>query len=106
MAREGDHERQRLTGADLERNLRPDQLDYLEVLERSMWINRWVWDRAYPQRVVDPSERQRADDALDAMGEDLANVIALLAKAGLHLDDHYYMVRDVVDQHGSRADST
>ena len=54
-----------------------------------MSINRWVWDRAYPQRVVDPSERQRADDALDAMGEDSANVIELLAKAGLLLDDHY-----------------
>ena len=37
-----DHEEARITGADLERALTPDQLDHITVLERSMWVNKIV----------------------------------------------------------------
>ena len=90
-----DHEEARITGADLERALTPDQLDHITVLERSMWVNKIVWNRAYPNRVLDPNERAIADEALRAIGEDLAGVVNVLDEAGLELDDHYLEIRRI-----------
>jgi hypothetical protein len=97
VMRRGGQEQTRLTGADLERVLRPDQLSHIAVLERAMWVNKIVWEGAHPLRVLDPSQRSLADEALKAMGDDLAGVVNVLEDAGLVLDDHYLAIRDITD---------
>ena len=93
-----DHEEARITGADLERALTLDQLNHIAVLERSMWVNKIVWNRAYPNRVLNPNEGATADEALNAMGDDLAGVVNVLDEAGLTLDDHYIDIRRIAGQ--------
>jgi hypothetical protein len=99
VARSHGIEQQRITRAELEKRLTPDQLDYIRVLEKSMEINLVLWRRSYPNRVLNPSERQQADAATDAMAEDLLGVLDSIEEAGFYLDDHYIEVRKVVKQH-------
>lgn len=90
-------EQQRITRSEFERKLTPEQLRYVSVLEKSMEVNLALWERAYPHRALDPKRREEADQAIEAMGEDLADVLNLLERSGLWLDDHYLAVRQMIN---------
>ena len=89
----------RITRADFESRLRPGDLELIEVLERSMEVQKAIYKRAYPIRTLSPNDRQAADVALAAMAEDLKGVLDLVERAGLWLDDHYIFVRNLVEDH-------
>ena len=99
VARSHGVEQQRMTRDELEKRLTPEQLDYIRVLEKSMEINLVLWRKTYPNRVLNPGERQQADAATHAMGEDLLGVLDSIEEAGYYLDDHYLEVRKVVERH-------
>lgn len=90
---------QRVTRAQLARRLKKEQLRHVEVLERSMEINKAIWDERYPRRVLDRRSRRKANEAAGALAEDLSAVLEAVEQAGLWLDDHYMEVRQVVQQH-------
>jgi hypothetical protein len=89
-------EYQRATRDDLEQKLSAEQLQHLEILERSMEINKAIWDERYPNRVLDKRSKRAAEEAADALAEDLSAVLSLAEQAGMWLDDHYLAVREVV----------
>lgn len=95
-------EAQRITRAQLARRLKASQLRHIEVLERSMEINKAIWDERYPNRVLDKRSRRAANEAAAALAEDLSGVLDAVEQAGLHLDDHYVDVRQVVRNHARR----
>ena len=90
-------ELQRVTRNELQQKLTRDQLQHLEVVERSMEINKAIWDDRYPDRVLDKRSRRAAQEAADALADDLNAALTLTEQAGLWLDDHYLAVRAVVD---------
>jgi hypothetical protein len=94
-------EAQRVTRAQLARRLSADQLHHVEVLERSMEINRAIWDERYPNRVLDKRSRRAANEAAAALAEDLTGVLSTIESAGLWLDDHYVDVRQIAADHAS-----
>lgn len=97
VARQRDgFELQRLTRDELHQKLTRDQLQHLEVVERSMEINKAIWDDRYPNRLLDKRSRRAAQEAADALADDLNAVLTLTEPAGLWLDDHYSAVRAVV----------
>jgi hypothetical protein len=98
VARSHGIEQKRITRAQFEDKLTPEQLDYVAVLEKSMEINLVLWKKAYPNRVLNPNDRQTADAAMEAMAEDLLGVLSSIERAGFWLDDHYITVRDVVEK--------
>lgn len=95
-------EAQRVTRAQLKRRLKKEQLRHIEVLERSMEINKAIWDERYPNRVLDRRSRRAANEAAAALAEDLSGVLDAVEQAGLWLDDHYLDVRQVVGHHAPR----
>ena len=86
----------RFTREELEEKLTPEQLDDLQVLEKSMEINRVLWREKYPNRVLNASDRQLAEQALHAMAEDLEAVLKYIEAAGFELDDHYASARSIL----------
>jgi hypothetical protein len=90
------NEVQRVTRDQLAANLKPDLLHHIEVLERSMEINKAIWDERYPRRVLDKRSKKEAQDAVRAMAEDLTGVLDIIEKAGMWLDDHYVSIRTVL----------
>jgi hypothetical protein len=99
VGRSHGHEQQRITRSEFERRLTLDQLRYVSVLEKSMEVNLALWERTYPNRTLDPKSRKEADQAIEAMAEDLSGVLNLLERSGLWLDDHYLAVRQMLDDH-------
>jgi hypothetical protein len=100
VARSHGHEVKRITRAEFEQLLKPEDLEYIAVLEKSMDVNLALWRLKYPNRVLNPADRQVAEQALGAMGEDLSGVLDSLEDAGFALDDHYKVVRRVLKRHG------
>jgi hypothetical protein len=92
-------EQQRVTRGQLARRLTAEQRRHIEVLERSMEINKAIWNERYPNRVLDRRSRRAADDAAAALAEDLGSVLNTVEQAGLYLDDHYLEVRQIVTDH-------
>jgi TIR domain-containing protein len=96
VARHHGREVKRITRAQFERKLKPEQIRYISVLEKSMEVNLALWERTHPNRVLHPEDRERADQAFKAMAEDLAGVLESLEQSGFSLDDHYLDVREVL----------
>jgi hypothetical protein len=94
---------QRVTREQLEERISPDLLHHIEVLERSMEINKAIWDERHPRRVLERRSRQAAEDAARAMAEDLAGVLETIEQAGMWLDDHYMEVRRIVKETATRG---
>jgi hypothetical protein len=89
---------QRVTRAQLESKLAPDELAHIAVLERSMEINKAIWDERYPKRLLDKKDKRMALEAMQAMADDLEQVLRMIERAGLYLDDHYLAIRSTVEQ--------
>jgi hypothetical protein len=88
-------ELQRVSRVELDKRLSAEDLDYLHLLERSMEVNRAVWEAKYPNRVLDKRSKRAAEEAADALAEDLGGVLDLMERSGLWLDDHYQVVRNI-----------
>jgi hypothetical protein len=86
----------RITPRQFSRRLTASQLDYVETLERSMAVNRALWKKEYPKRVISGVSKTRVRHAVAAMAEDLQGVLHMLETAGFWLDDHYLEVRRIV----------
>ncbi len=94
-------EYQRITAQDLQK-LPEATLRHVKVLEQSMENHYSIWASVYPQLAiaVDPIAKARTEQQLKAvivgMKGELDGILSFLEQAGLHLDDHYIHVRDVV----------
>jgi hypothetical protein len=86
---------QRVARKELDERLSEEALEHLRVLERSMEVNRALWQAKYPDRVLDRRSRRAANEAADALAEDLTGVLDLVEQSGLYLDDHYLEVRQI-----------
>lgn len=93
----------RITAQQFRKKLTASQLDYVETLERSMEVNRAIWKKEYPKRVISRASKQRVEHAVAAMAEDLRGVLHMLVTAGFRLDDHYCDVRRIVTETQSRT---
>lgn len=96
----------RITARQLRKKLSASELDYIETLERSMEVNRAIWKKEYPKRVISRASKQRVKRAVAAMAEDLKGVLRMLEAAGFWLDDHYLEVRRIVSETQSRTAET
>ena len=90
----------RVTRGELESRLTGAQLAHIAVLERSMEINKAIWDERYPKRLLDKRNRRKAEEALVAMGDDLEDVLSMIEQSGLWLDDHYVEIRAALKRIG------
>ena len=103
VSKEHGRERQRITAKDLAKLPEAD-LRHIKVYESSMQNHYDVWAAVYPQLAlaVDPIAKARTEAQLKGivrdMKADLLAILSFLQRAGLHLDDHYGHVRDVVSE--------
>jgi hypothetical protein len=99
---------QTITAKDLEK-LPESDLRHIRVLEQSMENHYSVWASAYPQLAlaVDPIAKARTEIQLkgivSGMNDDLNGILGFLEESGLHLDDHYQNVRNVVNRLSAAA---
>jgi TIR domain len=95
VSRIGGNDQVRITRAQFKRKFTPEQLDYVETLERSMELNRALWRKTYPKRTTDVRSRTKAEAAMAAIAEDLEQVLDFVEHAGFWLDDHYVEIRSI-----------
>lgn len=94
-------EQQRITAQDLQKLPEPT-LRHIKVLEQSMENHYSIWAAAYPQLAlaVDPIAKAKTEQQLKGiiagMQVDLEGILNFLEQSGLHLDDHYMHIRDLV----------
>lgn len=94
-------ESQRITAEDLQKLPEAD-LRHIKVLEQSMENHYSIWAAVYPQLAlaVDPIAKAKTEQQLKGilggMRGDLEGILTFLERSGLHLDDHYLHVRDLV----------
>ena len=94
-------EHQRITGEDLQK-LPEAELRHIKVLEQAMENHYSIWAAVYPQLAlaVDPIAKAKTEQQLKGiiggMKADLEGILRFLERSGLHLDDHYMHIRDVV----------
>jgi len=94
---------QRITGDDL-KNLPADYYQHIQTLEQSMQAHYRLWQRIYPKRNQSPDELKNAQtdeqihQLIANMKQDLDGIITFLESIGVHLDDHYMMVRNLARQ--------
>lgn len=92
---------QRVTVADLS-NLPESTLKHIKVLEQAMGNHYAIWAAVYPQLAltIDPIAKaqteQRLQGVINSMKKDLDGILQFLLDSGLHLDDHYMHIRNVV----------
>jgi hypothetical protein len=96
VSRDHGRELKRITRQGLRRKLGVAEMEYIEVLERSMEVNKAIWKTAYPRRAMSSRDRKRTREAVAAMSSDLRAVLDTIVKAGFSLDDHYLTVRSIV----------
>jgi hypothetical protein len=95
---------QTLTGEDLAA-LPKDYLEHITVLEESMRRHYNLWKAVYPKRndsadlIVNAKIEQQLRDIVLEMKNDLTGIVNFLQSIGVHLDDHYMIMRDVVSQY-------
>ncbi len=95
---------QRISAEDLKNKLPESSLKHIQVLEQSMDNHYAVWAAVYPQLAltVDPIAKaqteQRLHGIIVGMKFDLDGILQFLLDGGLHLDDHYMHIRNVVRQ--------
>jgi len=94
-------EAQRITAQDLQK-LPEATLRHIKVLEQSMENHYSIWAAVYPQLAlaVDPIAKAKIEQQLRGiiagMKGDLEGILNFLEQSGLHLDDHYMHIRDLV----------
>jgi hypothetical protein len=93
---------QTLTGPELETKLKPEDLRHIKVYEASMQKYYKRWQQLYPKKDASADElinmklEEQLTDQVKKMKEDLVGIVDFLQSIGVHLDDHYVQVRDVV----------
>lgn len=101
VVRNQGRELQTITGDDL-KNLPNDTFQHIRVYEESMQRQYRIWQRVYPQRnsspdpIVNAQVDEKIRDLILNMKDDLTGIVDFLQSIGVHLDDHYMMVRDIV----------
>jgi hypothetical protein len=109
IEREGDaivskyhgQEHQRITAQDLQK-LPEATLRHIKVLEQSMENHYLIWAATYPQLAlaIDPIAKAKTEQQLKSviagMKGDLDGILNFLEQSGLHLDDHYMYIRNLV----------
>jgi hypothetical protein len=109
IEREGDaivskyhgQEHQRITAQDLQK-LPEATLRHIKVLEQSMENHYLIWAATYPQLAlaIDPIAKAKTEQQLKSviagMKGDLDGILNFLEQSGLHLDDHYMHIRNLV----------
>ena len=109
IEREGDtivskhhgQEAQRITAKDLGK-LPEASLRHIKVLEKSMENHYSIWSSVYPQLALAPEPiakakiEQQLKEIVAQMKNDLEGILDFIEQTGLHLDDHYLHIRDVV----------
>jgi hypothetical protein len=94
-------EHQRITAQDLQK-LPETTLRHIKVLEQSMENHYSIWAAVYPQLAwaADPIAKAKTEQELKSiiggMKGDLEAILNFLEQSGLHLDDHYMHIRDLV----------
>lgn len=96
VSRDHGRELKRITRQGLRRKLGSDAMEYIEILERSMEVNKALWNTTHPRRVVSVLDRKRARQAVAAMSSDLSAVLNTIVDAGFDLDDHYQIIRRII----------
>ena len=93
---------QTLTRPELESRLKPDHLGHVKVYEASMQKYYKRWQQLYPKKDASADElvniklEEQLTDQVRKMKDDLVGIVDFLQSIGVHLDDHYDQVRDVV----------
>ena len=98
VSRDQGRELKRVTHKQLRRKLGAGAMEYVEVLERSMEVNKAIWTTSYPRRSVSSRDRKRTKEAVVAMSADLRAVLDTIKRAGFSLDDHYETIRNIVSR--------
>ena len=96
VSRDQGQELQRITRSGLRRKLGAEIMEYTEVLERSMEVNKALWKKAYPRRTHSKQELKKVKQAMAAMADDLSAVLDTIENAGFYLDDHYLAIRRIL----------
>lgn len=93
---------QTITAADLAK-LPAEHLSLITTYQKKMEQNYKLWQAVYASKdsSPDPLVNAKVDEQLiglvEKMKRDLTNIIDFLQKLGLHLDDHYMHVRQLVE---------
>jgi len=93
---------QTLTRSDLENRLDPQHLAHIETYELSMRKYYKRWQQLYPKRddssdaLVNIKLEEQLTEQVKNMQTDLVGLVNFLQSIGVHLDDHYMEVRDLV----------
>jgi hypothetical protein len=92
-----------ITGDQLEK-LPRDCYEHIRTLEESMQRHYRLWQKIYPRRnsSADPLVNAKVDESVRElilnMKADLVGIINFLQSIGVHLDDHYKMFRNLIEQ--------
>jgi len=97
VSRDHGYELKRITYQDLGQKLGSDAMEYIEVLERSMEVNKALWKTTHPRRVVSDRDRKKARQAVSAMSNDLSAILSTIEDAGFELGDHYLTIRKIIN---------
>jgi|GEM_PF-5838701 len=95
---------QRVTYQELCDRLGDDDRKHLESLSKAMRRYQDQWDAVFVERAVAAGrERARLDGQLEDIAADISKTIIMIldfvSSAGLHLDDHYLMSRNVAESY-------
>ena len=92
---------QRITAEDL-KSLPESTLRHVKVLEQSMENHYSIWATVYPQLalatdlITKAQNEQRLKSIIVDMKSDFDGILQFLLDSGLHLDDHYMHIRNVI----------
>ncbi|KRE52400.1 hypothetical protein ASG92_25470 [Arthrobacter sp. Soil736] len=101
VSRDHGNEYQRITTKDLQK-LPEANLRHIKVLEQAMENHYSIWAAVYPQLAlaVDPIAKAKIEQQLKGIVADmkgtLEGILGFLEDIGIHLDDHYMHIRNVV----------
>lgn len=104
VSRQYGKELERITFDDFEQKLKPDDLDHINTLEKSLENHYALWKELYPQRtnLVDSEQEKAVNHKLDklvkAIAQDLKGTLQFLELLGFDLDDHYLRYRELARQ--------
>jgi hypothetical protein len=104
VVKEGDHTRQRITGAELSKVLGPNDLALVQAYERKTqdYFDLWTSVKAAKDTSQDPLINAKTDAQLKTlilqMKNELLGILSFLQQIGVQLDDHYMHVRSLVEQ--------
>jgi len=95
---------QTITGAELSSKLNPADLSLIQTYEQKMEQYFRLWRAVYKNKDAsqDPLVNAKTDEQLTElilkMKNELLGILKFLTDIGVHLDDHYMHIRNLVEQ--------